>query len=143
MKAWLLGITGVTLGVLVGGFLNITIIGLGPTLFPLPEGIDPNDVESLAANMDRMGFENFIAPWLAHATNAFVGGLIAALVAASHRMRFALGMAAFVLLGGIAAAFMIPAPITFLIADIGFAYLPMGWLAGRLALALRPELSPG
>ena len=72
-----------------------------------------------------------------------MGGLIAALIAASHRMRFALGMAAFVLLGGIAAAFIIPAPITFLIADIGFAYLPMGWLAGRLALALRPEPSLG
>ena len=73
MKAWLLGITGVTLGVLVGGFLNIAIIDLGPTLFPLPEGIDPNDVDSLKANMDRMGFENFIAPgWRTRRTRSWV-----------------------------------------------------------------------
>lgn len=138
-NVWIRGIAAVLLGVVVGGAVNMTIVIGGGSLVPLPEGVDPTDAASIAANIDRFGPEHFLAPWLAHAANSFIGGLVAALVAIRHRMRFALGIAAFTMLGGIANAFTLPAPAWFIAADLLLAYLPMGWLAGRLALALRPE----
>jgi hypothetical protein len=47
-------------------------------------------------------------------------------------MKFALGLGVFFLLGGIAAAFMIPAPTWFIILDLVAAYIPMAYLAGKL-----------
>jgi hypothetical protein len=43
------------------------------------------------------------------------------------------------LVGGIAAAFMIPAPAWFIVVDLVVAYLPMAWLGGRIAMALVPR----
>lgn len=139
MRIWAIGSAAVLLGIIVGGVVNMTIVMQGSGLVPLPDGVDPTDPESIAANMHRFGPAHFVAPWLAHAAGSFVGGLVAALIAVRHRMRFALGIAAFTLLGGIANAVLLPAPVWFLVADLLGAYLPMGWLAGRLALSLRPE----
>lgn len=138
-NAWVRGIAAVLLGIVIGGAVNMTIVIVSGSLVPMPEGVDPTDSASLAANMDRFGPAHFVAPWLAHALGSFVGGLVAALVALRHRMRFALGIAAFTMLGGITNAFLLPAPVWFIAADLLLAYLPMGWLAGRLAVALRGE----
>lgn len=58
---------------------------------------------------------------------------MAATVAAGHRMRFALGIACFFLLGGISMVAMVGGPIWFAFLDLGVAYLPMGYLGGALA----------
>jgi hypothetical protein len=139
MRIWAIGAAAVLLGAIIGGIVNMTIVIQGAALVPLPEGVDPADPESLAANMHRFGPAHFLAPWFAHAAGSFVGALVAGLIAVRHRMRFALGIAAFTMLGGIANAYMLPAPVWFVAADLLGAYLPMGWLAGHLALRLRPE----
>lgn len=36
------------------------------------------------------------------------------------------------MIGGIAAAFMIPAPAWFVVLDLAVAYLPMAWIGGKL-----------
>jgi hypothetical protein len=48
-------------------------------------------------------------------------------------MTLALAVGGLHLMGGIAAAFMIPAPVWFVVLDLTLAYLPMAWLGGRLA----------
>jgi len=72
-------------------------------------------------------------PFLAHALGALAGAFVAALIATNHKMKFALVIGAFFLIGGIANVFMLPSPIWFAVLDIGVAYLPMGWLGWKLA----------
>jgi predicted ABC-type sugar transport system permease subunit len=64
---------------------------------------------------------------------SFTGALVAALIAASHKMKFALGLGAFTMLGGIAAAFLIPAPTWFIASDLILAYIPTAYFAGMIA----------
>ena len=43
-----------------------------------------------------------------------------------------MGLGIFHLLGGIAAAVMIPAPLWFIVVDLVLAYIPMAWLGAKL-----------
>jgi len=47
-------------------------------------------------------------------------------------MKFALGIAVFFLAGGIASVAMLPSPLWFSVTDLVLAYIPMGYLAGKL-----------
>jgi hypothetical protein len=71
-------------------------------------------------------------PFLAHALGTFVGALVAGSVAATHKMKFALGIGAWFLLGGVANLFMLPSPTWFAVVDISLAYFPMSYLAGKM-----------
>ena len=62
-----------------------------------------------------------------------MGAIIAALIAASHKMKFSLGIGGLFLLGGIIVNYMIPGPTWFAVVDIVVAYIPMAWLGGKLA----------
>jgi hypothetical protein len=68
-----------------------------------------------------------------------VGAFIAAKVAASHKMMFALGIGVFFLLGGIMMVLMFGGPVWFAVLDLLGAYLPMGFLGGILGGAKRPQ----
>lgn len=58
--------------------------------------------------------------------------MVAFKITTTYKMKFALGIGGFFLLGGIAAATMIPAPTWFIVVDLLFAYIPMAWIAGKL-----------
>lgn len=134
MNPILRNILAVVAGVFVGSFLNMTLAtSIGPMVFPLPEGLDPNDMESFKANAHLMTTENFIFPFLGHALGTLIGAFIAAKLAASHHMKLAIGIGFWFLLGGIVAVMLIPAPLWFDIFDLVVAYLPMGWLGWKLA----------
>lgn len=57
---------------------------------------------------------------------AVVGAFVAAKVAASHKMKFALGIGVLFLLGGIMMVSMFGGPLWFTVVDLIGAYLPMG-----------------
>jgi len=78
--------------------------------------------------------KHFIFPFLAHASGTFIGAIIAAIIAATHKTKFALAIGVFFLIGGIVNVIMLPSPIWFSILDLGAAYIPMGFIAGRLAI---------
>ena len=118
-------------GVVVGGFVNMVIISVSPAIIPPPPGVDVSNPESLGKAMHLFQPRHFIMPFLAHAVGTFVGALVAYLIAASFKARFAYAIGAIFLLGGIAASFMIPAPAWFIVLDLLAAYLPMAWLAAR------------
>jgi hypothetical protein len=73
-------------------------------------------------------------PFLAHALGTFAGALFAALIAANHKMKFALGIGVFFLIGGIANICMLPSPLWFTALDLIGAYIPMGYIAGKIIL---------
>jgi hypothetical protein len=113
--------------------VNGAIVTVGPMLIPAPEGIDVTNMESLAANVHLLEPKHFLFPFLAHAAGTLVGAWVAARIAASHKLRMALVVGVLSLCGGIAAAFMIPAPAWFIALDLIGAYIPMAWLGGKAA----------
>lgn len=126
-------ILAVIAGVILGGMANMAIIMLSGSIIPPPEGVDPSNMESLKANMHLFEAKHFIMPFLAHAVGSFVGALVAALLAATRKMQIAIGLGIWTLIGGIMAASMIPSPTWFIIVDLGLAYIPTAFIAGRLA----------
>lgn len=119
-------------GILIGSLVNMGLITLSPLVIPPPSGVDVMDMESLRSSMHLFEPRHFIFPFLAHAIGTLAGALTAALIAASHQMKFALGIGAFFLVGGIVNVFMLPSPTWFAALDLVAAYLPMGWLGGKL-----------
>ena len=125
-------ILAVVFGWLGGSIFNMGLIKIGHKLLPIA-GIDPNDMGSLVDVMPTLEFKYFVFPFLAHALGTLSGATIAGLTAASHKMKFSLGIGGLFLLGGILVNYMIPGPTWFAVVDIVVAYIPMAWLGGKLA----------
>ena len=135
MVKLLRNIFAVLAGVVVGSVVNMAIVTFGPALIPPPAGADMTTPEGITAAMSLLEPRHFIAPFLAHALGTLVGAFVAYLTAGSHKARFAYAIGVIFLAGGIAACFMIPAPVWFMALDLVVAYLPMAWLA--IALGAR------
>lgn len=131
-------ILAVIVGLVGGSIVNMTLIVISGQVIPPPEGADITTMEGLKASMHLFEPKHFLFPFLAHALGALVGALIAALIAASQKMNLALVVSAFFLLGGIVNVAMLPSPAWFSALDLIAAYLPMGWLGGKLAMSFRP-----
>lgn len=140
MNPILKNILAVVGGWLGGSVVNMGLIKLGDILMPIP-GVDPGNMEALAAVMPTLDFKFFIFPFLAHALGTFAGAFIAATVAASRKMLFAFVIGGLFLLGGIMVNYMITGPMWFTITDIALAYIPMAWLGGKLALNVSGDKS--
>ena len=126
-------ILAVVAGFVVGGLVNIGLINIGMSVVPLPEGADDSTMEGLRESMKLFTPANFIFPFLAHALGTLTGAFVAAKLAASHHMKFAIGIGVFFLIGGITMVFMCGCPVWFIASDLLLAYIPMGFLGGILA----------
>lgn len=124
----------VIVGIVLGSAVNMGIIMVSGSIIPPPEGADVTTTEGLKASMHLFQPKHFVMPFLAHALGTFAGALLAALIAATHKMKFALSIGFFFLLGGIASVFMLPSPAWFTILDLVAAYIPMGYLGGKLVV---------
>ncbi len=122
-------IAAVLLGLVLGSGANMALIVLGHSVVAPPPGVDPTDMDSLAASMHLFEPKHYIFPFLAHAVGTWVGALIAFLVGTGNRALLSWVVAAFFLAGGIANVMMLPAPMWFNMLDLLLAYIPMGWLA--------------
>ena len=120
-------------GWIVGSVINMGLIQMGHALIPI-EGIDPSDMEALAAAMPTLDFKYFIFPFLAHALGTLAGAIVAGLLAVSHKMKFSLGIGVLFLAGGIMVNYLLPGPTWFAVADIVLAYIPMAWIGGKIAI---------
>ncbi len=126
-------VLALVVGVLIGGFVNGFLVSVGPAVIPLPEGADVSTMEGLRESMNIFTPINFLFPFLGHALGTLVGAFIAAKLAVSHHFKFAMGVGAFFLVGGIYMVMSVGGPLWFNAADLILAYIPMGWLGARLA----------
>jgi len=126
-------ILAVITGLILGGIVNMGIIMISGSIIPPPEGVDPSDMESIKESMHLYGPHHFIFPFLAHALGTFVGAFLAAMIAATHKIKFALVIGFFFFLGGLYMVFVLPSPTWFTVLDLAGAYIPMAWLGGKLA----------
>lgn len=126
-------ILSVIVGAFIGGFVNMGLIMSSDSIISLPEGIEPGNMDSLAANMHLFEPVNFIMPFLAHALGTLVGAFLAAKIAATYKLRFALAIGVLFLIGGVQMAMALPSPLWFDGIDVVLAYIPMAWLGWKLA----------
>ena len=98
-------------GVVIGGVANMTIVSVSGSIIPLPEGVNPEDIESLKASIHLFEPKHFLMPFLAHAVGTFVGAFIASYIAVSRKMILAMIIGCFFLAGGIMMVQMLPGPL--------------------------------
>lgn len=110
----------------------MALIMLSGSIIPLPAGVNPEDIESIKANMHLYEAKHFIMPFLAHALGTFVGAVVAIKIAASYKTVFAYVIGGMFMIGGIMMAVDLPGPTWFEVADVVLAYLPMSCLALKL-----------
>ncbi len=126
-------VLAVVLGLVIGSIINGALITVSGSVIPPPEGADLKTMEGLLASMHLMQPKHFVMPFLAHALGTLGGAYIAALIAATHKMKFAIAIGCLFLIGGIINVVMLPSPLWFTLLDLGVAYLPMAYLGGKLA----------
>ncbi len=132
-------VLAVIFGVVVGSLVNMGLIKIGPLVVSLPEGADLSTMENLRDSMKLFTPVNFLFPFLAHALGTLSGAFIAAKVAASHQVKFAIGIGVVFLIGGATMVSMLGGPMWFNVSDLLLAYIPMGYLGGILARGKRPQ----
>lgn len=138
MPKLLRNVLAVLLGIAIGGAVNMALITLSPSLVPPPAGVDVTSAEDLSKAIHLFEPRHFIMPFLAHALGTLAGALAAYLIAASYKTQIAYLIGVVFLCGGVAASFMIPAPIWFIALDLLAAYLPMAWLGIRMGARMKP-----
>lgn len=124
-------IIAVIAGAFGGGAINMALIMVSGSVIPPPDGADITTMEGLKASMHLMEPKHFLMPFLAHALGSYSGAIIAAAVAANHKMRFALGIGVWFLIGGIINIIMLPSPLWFTLTDLTLAYIPMAYIGGK------------
>ncbi len=137
MPNLLRNVLAVVLGIVIGGAVNMALVVISPAIIAPPFGVDVNNAEGLSQGMHLFEPRHFIMPFLAHALGTFFGALVAYLIAANFKTRFAYAIGVVYLCGGIAASFMIPAPAWFIALDLIAAYLPMAWLSIQSGVRLQ------
>jgi hypothetical protein len=133
MNTILRNVLAVIAGLIIGAIVNMALVMVGGALIPAPAGVDVTNVESIRASIHLFEAKHFVFPFLAHAIGTLIGALVASLIGGSNRMLLAMIVGVFGVLGGIAAAFMVPAPVWFMALDLVVAYIPMAWLGWKLS----------
>ena len=128
----------VFVGMFVGGVLNMAIIMANMALFPAPEGLDFNDAVAMADYIASLPQAGFILPWVAHLTQALVGGWIAARLGASRPVLLAMIVAVLTMLGGVANMLQYAGP-WWMYSEFPL-YLAAGWAAGTVEQRRRDSL---
>ncbi len=127
-------------GFVVGSVANFATLLIGNSIILLPDGINPNDMESLKANLHLFEPKHFFVPFLAHALGTIIGSFIATLAAAivfKEKSRIPASIISVLfLLGGAANVYLLPSPLWFSIADLLIAYLPMGFVGYSVGILL-------
>lgn len=129
-------ILAIIAGFVIGGIVNMGLIMLSGSIIPPPAGADLTTPEGIKAAASLLEPKHFIFPFLAHALGTLSGALVASWIAASHKMRLAYVIGLLTLVGGIYAAYLIPAPTWFVALDLLVAYIPMAYLGGKLGIRM-------
>jgi len=137
MNPFLRNTLAVIAGLVIGSIVNMSIILLSSSIIPAPNGADITTTEGLKATIHLFEPKHFLFPFLAHAIGTFAGALTTAVAAIKHKSKLAFGIGAFFLFGGIVTVFTLPSPIWFGFVDLIFAYIPMAYLASRIAVKTR------
>jgi hypothetical protein len=136
-------ILAVVIGLFVGGAFNMALIEVSHSLYPLPEGLDPNDSEAFRAHLEAnpMPIGALLVVLAAHAGGSLVSGFACGMIAMRSWYRAAMGLGAFWTCGGIFMLFLLPSPVWFAVTDL-LLYVPAALLGVKLGGALMDRSDP-
>lgn len=128
-------ILAVVAGLVIGSLVNMALIMVSGKIIPLPEGVDNQTAEGLAAGIRLFEPKHFIFPFLAHALGTFIGAFVATKLSNPKSIIGPMVIGGLFLAGGIAMVLQLPgSPVWFNCIDLIFAYIPMayiGYVLGR------------
>ena len=134
-------IAAVITGLCIGGIANMLIGGLNLLFFPMPDGMtfsdmfDEEKLPAILAWLETLPQSAFILVLVAHLSQAFIGGCIAALISSKkYAVLVAMIVGALSLLGGVMNMMQVPSPVWLWIEMP--LYLVAAWLAGKLVLRM-------
>lgn len=133
MNPLIKNILAVLAGLIIGSFVNMGIIMISGSIIQPPSGADVTTMEGLKESIHLFEPKHFIFPFLAHALGTLAGAFLATLISSNHKIKIALLIGIFFLIGGITNIVMLPSPTWFTIVDLVGAYIPMAWLGFKLA----------
>lgn len=133
MNPVLKNILALLIGLIIGGIVNMGIIMISGAVIPPPQGGDVTTMEGLKATMHLFEPKHFIMPFLAHALGTLAGAFVAAKIATSRNMLFAMLVGVFFFIGGFISVNSLGGPMWFNALDLIVAYFPMAYLGWKLA----------
>jgi hypothetical protein len=136
-------ILAVLLAVVFGSVFNMAIVTLSHTVYPLPEGIDPNDFDAFQAHVEAHGMPTgaLLLVLVAHAGGSLVSGLVCGLIAKRPWYAAAGAIGFLWMCGGITMLMMLPAPVWFAVTDV-VLYIPAALAGVRLGGGWTRSRSP-
>jgi hypothetical protein len=136
-------ILAVVVGIIAGSAFNMGLVTFSQAMYPLPEGLDPNDFEALKAYVEANGVPTgaLMIVLAAHAGGSFVSGLVCGIIARRSWYWAAVILGILWTCGGVAMLIMLPAPTWFAVADV-LLYLPSALVGVRLGGALTGGSAP-
>jgi len=123
----------IILGIIVGSVFIYLVEALGHLVYPPPEGIDTNDMESMKIMIDQLPFGAFLFVLLAYGVGSFIGGLLSAFLSKNGRVANAVIVGSILMIFGIINLLMIPHPVWFTLVSI-MLFIPCAYLAGQLVI---------
>jgi len=138
-------VLAVLFGIVAGGVFNMAIVTVSNAVYPLPDGIDPNDFNAFKAHVEAHGMPTgaLVMVLVAHAGGSLVSGFVCGLIATRSWYVAGIGLGILWTCGGIAMLMILPAPTWFAVADV-VLYIPAAllgvWTGGALTLRSSPPV---
>jgi len=126
-------VLAVIAGVVAAGIIIALVEMAGQQIYPLPEGVNPADPESVKAAMANIPTGGLLFVLLAWALGSFGGGWLAARIATQSRVLHGIIVGGIMLLAGIVNMAMIPHPLWFWVVGV-LIFLPAAYLGARLGI---------
>lgn len=116
-------------GLVLGGLVNSALIMVSGKITPLPDGVNNQTAEGLAAGIQFFEPKHFIFPFLAHALGTLVGAFVATKLSAPKSLIGPLIIGTLFFVGGVTMILQLPqSPMWFNVTDLLLAYFPMAYL---------------
>ncbi len=122
----------VIIGLTVAFVIKWIYIFIDQSLFPLPPGLDPSDMDAIKEYYGQLPNSNFLLALSSNVVMTFGAAFTAVKVAATQYRNIALGLGLFLLVMGLIKLFTIPHPIWFTILDL-VLYIPVAGFGYRMA----------
>jgi MFS family permease len=128
------------LAVLVGAVVAIVVVFvfeyISSLIYPPPPGLNMSDVEAMKEHVKTLPLGAFIFVLVAWTLGAFIGGLVAGIIAKSNHVLFGWIIGAIILIGAIVTVVTIPHPAWFSVAG-AFLFLLASFMSGKVGACMK------
>jgi hypothetical protein len=125
-------ILGIVLGIVLAVVAIFGIQAVAMIVYPMPEGTDMNNPESLKAALAAMPAGAFVLLLVGYAVGTLAGAWLAATIARRAPVVHGLIIGVFFLLGNLINVSRLPHPVWYVVVSI-VMFLPLAFVGARLA----------